>query len=234
MTTALQVFNFLNEGDGHEIRVVMQGGEPWWVAKDVCDVLEVGNTSDAIRRLDDDERTLVSIEGASNGLPVNAINEAGLYTLVLTSRKPQAKVFKRWITHEVIPSIRKTGAYSVQQKPLSAIEQIQLLLQATSEQHQEVAAVKQEVVEVRQDVEKLKQTTTLTSSQQRRVQNAVNKKVVEGLELLGNQTVSKRDLYAELYREIKNRWGVGSYRDLPCVELDNAMAYIEAWRPRIR
>lgn len=77
----------------------------------MCRALGLGNSSDVIKRLDEDERTLVSIEGASNGLPVNAINEPGLYALILGSRKPEAKAFKRWITHEVIPEIRKTGGY---------------------------------------------------------------------------------------------------------------------------
>ena len=103
MEDQIQVFN--NEQFG-VVRTVLQDGEPWFVAADVCKALEIGNPTDVMRRLDADERTLVSIEGASNGLPVNAVNEPGLYTLVLTSRKPEAKAFKRWITHEVI---RKTG-----------------------------------------------------------------------------------------------------------------------------
>lgn len=94
------------------IRTVMQDGEPWFVAADVCKALDVANPSDALNRLDDDERTLVSIEGASNGLPLNVVNEPGLYTLILGSRKPEAKAFKRWVTHEVLPAIRKTGRYA--------------------------------------------------------------------------------------------------------------------------
>ena len=93
------------------VRAVTLEGEPWFVAADVCRALGLGNGSDVIKRLDEDERTLVSIEGASNGLPVNAVNEPGLYALILGSRKPEAKAFKRWITHEVIPEIRKTGGY---------------------------------------------------------------------------------------------------------------------------
>lgn len=76
------------------MRVIEQNGDPWFVAADVCEALEIGNPSDALRRLEDDERTLVSIEGASNGLPVNAISEPGLYALVLGSRKPEARQFK--------------------------------------------------------------------------------------------------------------------------------------------
>lgn len=100
------------------VRAVTLEGEPWFVAADVCRALGLGNSSDVIKRLDEDERTLVSIEGASNGLPVNAINEPGLYALNLGSRKPEAKAFKRWITHEVIPEIRKTGGYIAGQETM--------------------------------------------------------------------------------------------------------------------
>ena len=105
-----KLMTFENAAFG-KIRTLTIDGEPWFVAVDVCRALEIGNPTDAMRRLDADERTLVSIEGASNGLPVNAVNEPGLYTLILGSRKPEAKAFKRWITHEVIPAIRKHGAY---------------------------------------------------------------------------------------------------------------------------
>lgn len=105
------------------VRAVTLDGEPWFVAADVCRALGLGNSSDVIKRLDEDERTLVSIEGASNGLPMNAVNEPGLYALILGSRKPEAKAFKRWITHEVIPSIRKTGGY-IAAKPDETPEEI--------------------------------------------------------------------------------------------------------------
>lgn len=105
------------------VRTTVIDGEPWFVAADVCHALDIGNPSDALNRLDDDERTLVSIEGASNGKPVNGVNEPGLYSLVLGSRKPEAKAFKRWITHDVIPTIRKTGGYQVPQSPAEQMAQ---------------------------------------------------------------------------------------------------------------
>ena len=114
-----KLMTFENAAFG-KIRTLTIDGEPWFVAVDVCRALEIGNPTDAMRRLDADERTLVSIEGASNGLPVNAVNEPGLYTLILGSRKPEAKVFKRWITHEVIPAIRKYGGYMTK----SLLEQV--------------------------------------------------------------------------------------------------------------
>ena len=91
------------------VRIVMQGDEPWFVAKDVCDCLEHTNTTMALQRLDDDERSKLNLGRQGE---TNIVNEYGLYSLVLSSRKPEAKEFKRWITHEVIPSIRKYGVYN--------------------------------------------------------------------------------------------------------------------------
>lgn len=91
------------------LRVVTISDEPWFVAADVCSALSIANPSDAIRSLDDDEVTLGTIEGSHR--PTNLINEAGLYCLIFKSRKPEAKKFKRWVTHEVLPAIRKTGRY---------------------------------------------------------------------------------------------------------------------------
>ena len=108
--TALTTYTSTDFG---EVRTVTRDNEPWFVAADVCRALDIGNPSDAMRRLDEDEKALVSIEGMSRGNDLtNIINEAGLYALVLGSRKPEAKAFKRWITHEVIPSIRKNGMYA--------------------------------------------------------------------------------------------------------------------------
>lgn len=95
---------------GHEVRVVTVNGDPWFVATDVLATLDLDRT--AYRRLDDDERGVASIHTPGGDQSVSTINEAGLYALILGSRKPEAKPFKRWITHEVLPSIRKTGTYS--------------------------------------------------------------------------------------------------------------------------
>ncbi|MBO8164515.1 MAG: phage antirepressor KilAC domain-containing protein [Brevibacillus sp.] len=97
--------------DGAKLRVVTKNGEPWFVARDVCDILEINNPSQALARLDDDERGLISTDTPGGKQEMAAVNEPGLYSLILGSRKPEAKAFKRWITHEVIPSIRKHGAY---------------------------------------------------------------------------------------------------------------------------
>ncbi len=112
---ALTVFRF----ESQPVRIVRdEHGEPWFVAVDVCAALAIGNPSDAVRRLDDDEKmTLDTTEGHSGqrggAQTLNVVSEPGLYSLILTSRKQEAKRFKRWVTHEVLPQIRKTGAYAV-------------------------------------------------------------------------------------------------------------------------
>ena len=101
---------FENEHFG-QIRIIEQDGEPWFVAADVCRALELGEVHVAMRRLDDDEKGRCSIPTPGGVQEMSIINEPGLYSLVLGSRKPEAKAFKRWITHDIIPAIRKTGGY---------------------------------------------------------------------------------------------------------------------------
>ncbi|QIW21298.1 BRO family protein [Bacillus thuringiensis] len=105
----LQVFN--NEELG-QVRTVVQGEDVWFVAKDVCEVLEIKNTTQAMQKLDPEERTMFNIGRQGE---TNIVNESGLYSLIMTSRKPQAKAFKKWVTSEVLPSIRKHGAYMTDQ-----------------------------------------------------------------------------------------------------------------------
>ena len=117
MANLPQVLNYKN----HQVRMLIIDGEPWWVAKDVCEILDLGDTHKAVERLDDDERNLIPVTDSLGRLQETYIvNEAGLYSLILGSRKPEAKEFKRWITHEVIPQIRKTGSYALDPRKLLA------------------------------------------------------------------------------------------------------------------
>ena len=113
------------------------------MAADVCKALEIGNPSQAISRLDEDEHftTLISNESAASGKSnASFVNEAGLYTLVLGSRKPEAKAFKRWITHEVIPSIRKNGAYMTDDTLEKALTSPDFLIQLATQLKEEQEA----------------------------------------------------------------------------------------------
>ncbi|MDL4842798.1 BRO family protein [Aquibacillus rhizosphaerae] len=100
--------------NGEQLRIIEKDSESWFVAKDVCDILEINNSRQAVTRLDEDEKTGVTLNDGSQNRNLTAVNEFGLYNLVLSSRKSEAKQFKRWITHEVLPSIRKTGSYQIE------------------------------------------------------------------------------------------------------------------------
>ena len=109
VSNSLQLF----QNAGFEVRVIMRDGEPWFVAKDVCTCLEIANVSDACSRLDEDERCIVSTDTPSGKQEMLIVSEPGLYSLIGSSKKPEAKAFKRWVNHEVLPSIRKTGGYGI-------------------------------------------------------------------------------------------------------------------------
>jgi anti-repressor protein len=110
----LTLFNYDSDDSEYEVRVVVVNGEPWWIATDVCRVLGISNTSDAVRRLDSQDIDRIDILDARNVTQQAwAINEPGLYELVIRSNKPSARAFRRWITSEVLPTIRKTGSYSL-------------------------------------------------------------------------------------------------------------------------
>ena len=130
MTSELQVFNF----DGqYEVRVIEQAGEPWFVAKDVCDVLGMADTHTAVRALDDDEKGRQKLPTLGGMQDMTVINESGLYTLIMRSNKPQAKRFRKWVTSEVLPSIRRTGAYSLRREenvPMETLQSAKLILEA--------------------------------------------------------------------------------------------------------
>jgi len=97
--------------NSNQIRIIVKDGEPWFIAKDVCDILEISNSRDAISRLDDDEKDVAIADTPGGMQSMTVISESGVYALIFTSRKPEAENFKRWIRKEVIPSIRKHGAY---------------------------------------------------------------------------------------------------------------------------
>lgn len=103
----------------------MKDGEPWFVAADVCTILSLGNPRSSLALLDDDERDVHSVDTPGGIQLVSIVNEPGLYSLILRSRKDEAKAFKRWITHEVIPTIRKTGSYG-KPRELTRLELIEL------------------------------------------------------------------------------------------------------------
>ncbi|MFM2094102.1 MAG: hypothetical protein RIS70_1226 [Planctomycetota bacterium] len=120
-----QVFEY----EGHGVRVAGTPELPLFVAADVCRTLGIGDTSRAIERLDDDEKGTSSIRTPGGTQQMLCVTESGLYSLILGSRKPEARAFKRWVTHEVLPTIRKTGRYAVDLSPAEhLLAQAQMLV----------------------------------------------------------------------------------------------------------
>lgn len=110
-SSALKLF----ENPQFRVRVIMRCSDPWFVAKDACDCLELTNVSKACQTLDEDEKGITKVYTLGGSQDMMLISESGLYTLIMRSNKPEAKVFRKWVTSEVLPSIRKTGSYSVAQ-----------------------------------------------------------------------------------------------------------------------
>ncbi len=144
------------EYEGRNVRVAGTPDSPLFVAADVCRILGIGDTSRALERLDSDEKGTSSIRTPGGLQEMLCVNESGLYTLILGSRKPEARAFKRWVTHQVLPSIRKTGSFSTNLSPAEALlAQVQLLVdqerrQRELESRTESIEHRVQVVEARQ------------------------------------------------------------------------------------
>ena len=135
----LQIFNY----NGNEVRTIQKDGEPWWVLKDVCNVLDLSDTNKTAERLDVDELTRIKFVTGGQNREMLCINESGLYNVILRSDKPEAKPFRKWVTSEVLPSIRKHGAYmtpeTLEQAILNPDTIIKLATELKVEQEKRVA-----------------------------------------------------------------------------------------------
>lgn len=161
---ALQVFDY----KGNKIRTTIKDGEPWFLAADVCRALEISNPGDAVGRLDEDEKGVALTDTPGGMQKMIHVNEPGLYTLTLTSRKPKARDFKRWITHEVLPQIRQTGAY-LPQSPTEA------LLQAVTILHEQEKRLQQ----LEEGQEHIRETIAYQPDDWRRDMNQLFNRIVE-------------------------------------------------------
>lgn len=149
----LQAFNNTEFG---QVRTMVINGSPWFVAKDVCECLDINNSRQALARLDSDEKNSVILNDGTPGNPEKGIvNEYGLYSLVLSSRKPSAKAFKRWITHEVIPAIRKHGAYMTGETLEQALTSPDFLIRLATELKTEQEARKMAEAQIEADKPKV-------------------------------------------------------------------------------
>lgn len=126
------------EFKGREVRTTEKDSQTWWIAKDVCDILGIKQAVRAVQKLDEDEKGVSTIHTLKGEQQLLTVNEFGLYSLILKSRKPEAIAFKRWITHEVIPSIRRNGAYV---SPTITAEAAKVLVETIREQEHKLATL---------------------------------------------------------------------------------------------
>ena len=209
-----------------DIRSVQLDGEAWLVGKDVAEALGYTNPRKALADHVDEEDKRQG-DGVTIRDPMGreqtptVINESGLYSLVLSSKLPGAKRFRRWGTSEVLPTLRRQGTYTMQ-TPKSAMELLRLQSQAMFELDERVNAIE----------DKLENQMTIDHGQQRELQKAVSRRVLDRAAsvipawALDEQ---KPKFFASLYRDLKNRFGVPSYRDIRPADYPSAMAYVENW-----
>ncbi len=163
------------EYEGRQVRTVIIDGEPWFVVRDACDILEIDQPVRAVERLDPDEVSSTHVTDAlGRQQETYIVNEPGLYALVLGSRKPEAKLFKRWVTHEVIPSIRKTGAYVAPAAPVSLEDLIILQAQSVKELKAKVALIEEKTIAAHHRIDSL-DTTNIEGTLRQRLEKMVKR-----------------------------------------------------------
>ena len=204
-----------------EVRTVELNGEPWFVLKDVCAVLGISHITDTAKRMDEDEVGQTEVtDSMGRKQSTYVINESGLYNVILRSDKPEAKPFRKWVTSEVLPSIRKTGSYTMP-KLSKEMQALFLLDDRTQKQEAHLTA--------------LENTMTVDYGQQQTLKKAVGRVVVEAL---GGKTAPayidphvRGKLFSECNRDVQDWFRVNSVCNVPRKRYDEALDYIQRWKP---
>lgn len=213
---------FKNEEFG-EIRTVMKDGEPMFCLVDICKALEISNPSKVAQRLDNDERTKFELGRAGE---TNFITESGLYAVILRSDKPNARKFRKWITSEVLPSIRKTGAYG---KPMTTAQKIQLLAQGNDELNERVDKVETMIYTLENDM-------PLYGCEIEDIQRHVKRRVVDILG--GKQSESyhnpsiRNKAFSDIWNQLKREFGcVSTYKSIKRRYIADVHEFIDCYEP---
>lgn len=207
---------FTNEEFG-EVRTMVIEGEPWFVGRDVADILGYRNGSrDINRHVDEEDKRKIMLFDGKQDKETIIINESGLYSLILSSKMPNAKKFKRWVTKEVLPSIRKTGGYKV---PTSPAEQIKLLATGFSDHESRI--------------ENLEKNMVIDYGQQQTLRKHVNRVVLDALG--GKNTEAyhcmSKKVFSECNRDLQDRFKVNSRNNIPRKRYEEAIDYVDSWTP---
>ena len=216
----LQIFN--NEEFGN-VRSLVIDNEPWFVGKDVAEALGYKNVRDSLaRHIDsDDKRDGVVIHDSMGReqKPI-IINESGLYSLILSSKLESAKKFKHWVTSEVLPTLRKTGSYA--KVPTDPRELLMLTIKAHEQTAQRVDVLEEK-------------STTIDSSQQYTLERIAKTTVISALGGIDSRAyqLMSRKIFSNIWRDYKNYFKLGSYRDTLKTDYENAKNYLESWSPEV-
>lgn len=220
----LQIFQNKEFG---EVRSLVINNEPWFVGKDVAEALGYKNSKNAVpTHVDEEDKLSTQIEYTGQKRNVTVINESGLYSLILSSKLPNAKKFKRWVTSEVLPTLRKTGSYA--KVPTDPRELLMLTIKA----HEQTA---QRVDVLEEKVSSLEKSTTIDSSQQYTLEKIAKATVIRTLGGIDSRAyqLMNRKIFSNIWRDYKNYFKLGSYRDTLKTEFENAKEYLESWSPEV-
>lgn len=230
----IQIFNNPEFG---EIRTVVIDGEPWFVGVDVAKALGYKKPTGAVTNNVDEGDSLREGVTDANGHKQTAIviNESGLYSLIFNSKLESAKRFKKWVTSEVLPSIRRTGSYSAAQLPQSSMELLELHYKALKEVDGKVNALSDDLSTVRKDLEDFKNDMPILGVEESKITNAVKKK---GVECLGgkesnayNDRSVRGRLYSDLHNQLRREFGVSTYKAIKRNQTDTAITIIQCYVP---
>ena len=215
----LQIFN--NEEFG-EVRTAVINDEPMFCLIDICKALEIKNATDVAKRLDEDELTRLNL--GSRAGETNFITESGLYAVILRSDKPNAKKFRKWVTSEVLPTIRKTGGYN---KPMSTAEKIKLLAQGNEELNERVEKVEDKLDSLENDM-------PLYGCEIEELKNHISRRAISILD--GKNSEAYKDasirgtVYKDIYRQLKREYGyASSYKSLKRKYLADAHEFVDCY-----
>ncbi|HCT7682585.1 TPA: ORF6C domain-containing protein [Staphylococcus aureus] len=216
---ALQTFNF----EELPVRTLEVDGEPYFIGKDVADILGYANGRDALSKHVDAEDKLTSqIATAGQNRNVTIINESGLYSLIFSSKLENAKRFKRWVTSEVLPTLRKTGAYQIPSDPMQALR---LMFEATEETKQEIKNVKDDVID-------LKENQKLDAGDYNFLTRTINQRVahIQRLHVITNQK-QRSELFRDINSEVKKMTGASSRTNVRQKHFNDVIEMIANWFP---
>lgn len=210
-----------------EIRTVMIDGEPWFVGKDVCRALGYADTYSGVRKnVDAEDKRGCPVGSTSGTQEMIVINESGLYSLIFGSKLESAKKFKKWVTSEVLPSIRKTGSYG-NQLPKNPMELLELHYEA-------IRHVDNKVDMLAEDLEQFKQELPLFGIDEDKIVTAVRRKGTECLGGKGSNAYNDKTIhnkvFRDIYRELKHQFGItGTYKQLKRNQCDMAVQIVDGY-----